>query len=310
MKFLENINSRTGSFKGVFRFDEPMSAHTSFKTGGPADLWIRPLGDDFPEFAAILLESAKNEGIPVFILGSGANIVVSDDGIRGIVLDVTGYSGLTQKNKNILGFKAGTSVTEATEYAANNGFSGLEFLFGMPGSIGGALWMNARSYNREVSDVINEVQFLEDGREQIVCPDKNLFGYKKSPFQEKKCLIISVSFTLQEKDNFLIKKEMAEYRNDRELKGHYRFPSAGSVFKNNKSFGKPTGKIIDELGLKGMTFGGAQIAPWHGNIIINQGTACSGDILSLVQFMENRVKTELGFTLEREIIFIGKFKNN
>ena len=308
---MENINSRGILFEGSFRFDEPMAHHTSFKTGGPAGLWIKPEGDCFPAFASLVLESAQKEGIPVFILGAGANIVVPDEGIQGIVLDTIGYSGnidsplpIPHSSFYTLSFRSGTAVDIAAEYAADCGLSGLEFLSGMPGSVGGALWMNARCYNREIADVVSGVQVLEEGNILYVSPKKETFAYKKSPFQGKNCLIISVSFALQEKAPVLIKSEMEKNRNDRKMKGHYRFPSAGSVFKNDKLFGKPTGMIIDELGLKGLAVGDAQIAPWHGNIIINRGKARSAEILSLVKLIEKRVKEELGYELEREIIFL------
>jgi UDP-N-acetylmuramate dehydrogenase len=285
-----------------------MADHTSFKTGGPAELWIRPDGGCFPDYTAALLESARSEGIPVFILGGGANIVVSDKGIKGIVLDTTGYSGPCSPytgNGSELSFMAGTSIDGAVDYAAGQGLSGLEFRAGMPGSIGGALWMNARCYDREMSGVVRDVQILEDNEIKCLTPQKDQFGYKKSPFQERDALILEVSFTLHEKDPALIRSEMEEHRHDREAKGHYRFPSAGSVFKNNSAFGRPTGKIIDELGLKGRSIGDAQIAPWHGNIIINRGKARSEDILLLVELVEGRAKAELGLELEREILFVG-----
>jgi UDP-N-acetylmuramate dehydrogenase len=285
-----------------------MADHTSFKVGGPAELWIRPEGECFPEFAAFLLDSAQKEGIPVFILGGGANLVVSDDGIKGIVLDTTGYAGemnnYPQPPFHNFCFRAGTLADDAAENAAARGFSGLEFLAGMPGSMGGALWMNARCYEQEMADVIREVQILEEGKALTFIPKKEEFGYKKSPFQKKNCLIMMVSVALQKKDTVLIRKEMEVNRKDREAKGHYRFPCAGSVFKNNRAFGGPTGKIIDDLGLKGLTAGDAQLAPWHGNIIINRGKARAADILALVETIERRVKTELGIDLEREIIFM------
>ena len=167
--------------------------------------------------------------------------------------------------------------------------------------------MNARCYEREAADVVRDVQLLEDGKLENVRPQRDQFSYKKSPFQERDCLILNVSFLLQKKEQIIIKKEMDEHRNDRELKGHYRFPSAGSVFKNNREFGKPTGQIIDEMGLKGLSVGDAQIAPWHGNFIINKGKASSDHIKSLVEIIEGRARTELGIELEREILFVGNF---
>ena len=311
-KFIKNINSRNVPFQGDFRFNEPMADHTSFKTGGPAGLWVRPEGGCFPRYAALLLESAKIEGIPVFILGGGANVVMPDAGMQGIVLDTTGYSGVSEefgewgeeRGGGRLCFRAGTSLDFAADYAAGRGLSGLEFLAGMPGSIGGALWMNARCYGREMADVAAEAWLLEGGEITRTVPKKEEFDYKKSPFQKRACLILAVSFALQDKDPAIIKQEMAGHRADREAKGHYRFPSAGSVFKNNRALGKPTGKLIDELGLKGLFAGDAQVAPWHGNIIINRGKALSKDIKTLTELIEARVKKELGIELEREIIFV------
>ena len=328
-EFLKNINSRSVPFQGSFRFNEPMSKHTTFKTGGHAELWIRPDGDCFPDFSVFLLESARKEGIPVFILGGGANLVVSDDGIPGIVLDTTGYSdeagngnlgvgsrelgvgnnrdfhSLATPHSHSLIFRAGTAVDDAVEIAAAHSLSGLEFLAGMPGTMGGALWMNARCYDREMSDVVRQVQLLEDEGVVTVVPQKSDFAYKKSPFQEKNGLILSVAVAVEDKDPEIIRKEMEEHRKDRESKGHYRYPCGGSVFKNNRAFGKPTGQILDELGLRGLTVGDAQLAPWHGNIIINRGKASSEDILALTEILEERARAELGIELERELLFIG-----
>ena len=312
--FLDKINSQNPPFKGLIRYNEAMSEHTTFKVGGPADAWIRPEGDCFPEFSAILLESARNEGIPVFILGGGANLVVSDKGIRGIVLDTTAYSGATDAlglqvsgsgSEEKLYFRSGTTMDNAADYAADRGLSGLEFLAGMPGCLGGALWMNARCYEKEMADVTREVQLLEGGCILTTVVDKKEFAYKKSPFQTKDCLILIMSFILHRKEKSVIWDKINAYRKDREEKGHYRFPCAGSVFINNPAFGKPTGKILDELGCKGLTIGDAQLAPWHGNIIINKGKASAADILALVEALEERARMELGIELEREILFMG-----
>lgn len=270
---------------------------------------IQPAIEDFPEYTARLLESAKNEGIPVFILGGGANLVVSDEGIRGIVLDTTGYAGEIPGDdmETTLSFRAGTPVDGMVDIAAQKGLAGLEFLAGMPGSLGGALWMNARCYDREMSDVIHTVQVLDKGKVETLTPQKKDFSYKKSPFQGKDSLILAASLIVESHNPEEIRERAAFYRKDREDKGHYRFPSAGSIFKNNRAFGKPTGQIIDELGLKGLAIGDVQVAPWHGNIIINRGKARSADILALVEAIERQVKEKRGIELEREVLFTGNF---
>jgi UDP-N-acetylmuramate dehydrogenase len=245
----------------------------------------------------------------VFILGGGANIVVSEDGIRGIVLDTGGYNGIYREPGDKVVVEAGAVVDDVVEFAASRELSGLEFLAGMPGSAGGAWWMNARCYEKSVSDVLVEAEILElDGPAPLQkrVPRREAdFGYKKSPFQSLDALILGGCFALKRGARAKIAGEIETYRRDREEKGHFRFPSAGSVFKNNRDFGKPTGKIIDELGLKGLSVGDAQVAPWHGNIIINRGNAGGSDIKALAELVRDRVRADLGLELEYEIRFVG-----
>jgi len=294
------------------RYHRPMAELSTFKAGGPADCWLRPSGEGYPAFTAALIAAARAGHIPVFILGGGANILASDSGIRGIVLDTGAWTGEADGNHDemMLRFRAGTSLNDAAEIAANAGLSGLEFLAGMPGSIGGAVWMNARCYGREIADVLTAAEIIDfegfDTPRYTQLPaDKTEFGYKKSPFQGRDVLILSASFRLTSGKPDDIRAAMKANRADREAKGHYRYPSAGSVFKNNPNFGKPTGQIIDELGLCGLQKGGAQVAPWHGNIIVNLGGATASDIRSLVEEVAARVKDAAGFTLEPEILFVG-----
>jgi len=293
-------------------YDEPMAKHCTFKTGGPADCLIRSSGDGFPAFVAALLEAARAEGVKVFILGGGANILVADAGIRGIVLDTGDWSGEAVekgRRENVLRFKAGTSLDTAAMIAAKKGFSGLEFLAGMPGSIGGAVWMNARCYGHEIADVLTETEIIDFSisppKTSRLTANKNEFSYKRSPFQKLDAFILSADFQLTPDSTERILERMDANKRDREEKGHYRFPSAGSVFKNNPEFGKPTGKIIDELGLRGLQKGGAKIADWHGNFIINTGGATAKDIRALTEEAAAKVKEATGFILEPEILFVG-----
>jgi UDP-N-acetylmuramate dehydrogenase len=235
-EFIEKINSRTG-FTGFLAYDEPMSWHTSFRVGGQADLFIRPEGDGFPAYAALLREAAGAEGIPLFILGGGANILVSDRGIRGIVLDSGGWRGAAVEASGLL-VRSGTPVDGAVEAAAAAGLGGLEFLAGMPGTIGGAVWMNARCYGKSLSDVLVETEILDESGARLWTPARpEDFAYKKSPFQNRRNLILSARLALTPRPEKEIRREMEEHRQDREAKGHYRYPSAGSVFKNNRAFG-------------------------------------------------------------------------
>jgi UDP-N-acetylmuramate dehydrogenase len=305
--FIKKLNSEC-PFAGDLKFDEPMSAHTSFKTGGNADLLVRPAKQIFPSWSAAMLKAAKAEAIPVFILGGGANLLVSDKGIRGIVLDTGDWDDAV--NLRAFGFTvkvlSGTSVDSLTRRLAEKGLSGLEFLAGMPGSVGGAVWMNARCYEKSVSTVLAETEILDENFQIVTVPfcEKD-FSYKKSPFQNRDVLILSAVFRITPREKSDIQKEMSQYRQDREEKGHYRYPSAGSVFKNNQAFGAPSGKIIADLGRRGLCKGGAQVAPWHGNFILNTGGASSNDIRFLIEEVASRVKEQTGFDLEPEIIFAG-----
>jgi len=293
-------------------YHKPMAELSTFKAGGPADCWVRPCGEGFPAFAGALIAAARAAHIPVFMLGGGANILAADSGIRGIVLDTGGWTGETGKDRRegIVRLRAGTTLDSAAAIAADGGLCGLEFLAGMPGSIGGAVWMNARCYGHEIADVLLETEVIDfsgfDKPRYMQLPAvKKEFGYKKSPFQGRDTLILSASFRLTPGNTADIRAAMDAHRSDREAKGHYRYPSAGSVFKNNPSFGKPTGQIIDELGLRGLQKGGAQVAPWHGNIIVNSGGASAADIRALVDEVAARVKAAAGLTLEPEILFVG-----
>jgi UDP-N-acetylmuramate dehydrogenase len=307
------ITEARESFPGSafdYRFDEPLAAHTSFRVGGPADLWIRPREDLLPPLAEFLLRRAREA--PLFILGGGANLVAGDRGIRGIVLDTGGWTGI-QRDGGQLYIKSGTSIDDMTEYAALQGLSGLEFLAGMPGTLGGALWMNARCYEKSISDILTETEILDMAggkpEKRRVSRYSGDFGYKKSPFQSlqgRGNIILGALLALSPGDPEKIRREMDEHRRDRKQKGQYCYPSAGSVFKNNRNFGTSTGQIIDKLGLRGLRIGGAQVAPWHGNIIINTGGASAADIRSLTDLVAARVKAERGLELEREILFVGE----
>jgi UDP-N-acetylmuramate dehydrogenase len=313
LAFLERVNEKA-QFRGIIRYDEPLSAHTTFKIGGDALVWIRPDQDVFEGYAAGLLTAAYAEGVRVFILGGGANTAPSDAGFLGVVLDTGGYAGLVSEEAGAARFAAGTPIDAAAELAADRGWGGLEFLAGMPGSIGGAVYMNARCYGTSVSDRLMETVALE--LENGVFQKKTKpfretdFGYKKSPFQyeqtdpDKQTLILSAKFSVYPREPALIREETAALRKDRETKGHYRYPSAGSSFKNNRAFGKPVGKIIDELGLRGLARGGAMVAPFHGNIVINTGGATAAEVRALMDEVKETVFEKTGFVLEPEIIFL------
>jgi len=282
-----------------------MAPHTSFRIGGPADAYIAPRDG---EELADARRACREAGVPVFLLGGGTNLLVADGGIRGAVIDLTGLRGIRTAD-GVLYAMAGTPMSDAAAAAAAAGLSGLEFAWCLPGTVGGAVWMNARCYDRSVSDVLLAVVSSGDDlvpRRREVRPDD--WGYKRSPYQGLRELILSAEFRLEPGDRGRTEARMAEIKADRERKGHFRFPSAGSTFKNDRAFGAPTGALIDSLGLRGLAVGDAQVAPYHGNIFINKGHATAADMLELIRTVERNVADRLGFRLEREVILAGEWR--
>jgi UDP-N-acetylmuramate dehydrogenase len=284
--------------------DEPMAEHTSFRVGGPADLYVVPARADE---AVRVLKVCARESVPSFFLGGGTNILVSDLGIRGVVVNLSRLSGVRAEGTLVMA-GGGTPVSEVSEFALARGLSGLEFAFSLPGSVGGAVWMNARCYGTEISDVLEYVEYLgPDLERHRYSMSRDEWSYKQSPFQNERRVVLEAAFRLVPGDHADMKALMLSHRADRERKGHFLHPCAGSIFKNNRAFGAPTGQLIDSLGLKGTRIGGAQVAPFHGNIIINESGARASDVRALIERVERDVRSRLGFELEREVILVGQW---
>ena len=294
-KIAEMCNT-SACFRGKILYKEPMAEHTSFRVGGPADVFIEPADEQSFIF---VLDRAASFNVPLFILGGGSNLVVSDEGIDGSFL----HCG------------SGCSFEEVLDFCRLHSLGGLESFAGLPGSIGGAVYMNARCYETSISDVLAGADYLCGTRKT---PDKQHYNineadweYKKSPFMNMGRrgllpLILCASFKVYAEDPARIAQKCGEFIQNREQKGHFRYPSAGSVFKNNRAFGKPSGQIIDEAGLRGLRIGDAQVAPWHGNFIVNLNRASADNIKELVKQIQRDVKKKTDFELECEIIFCGR----
>ena len=279
-----------------------MSEHTSFRLGGPADLYLVPR--DLADVMRITTLCLR-ESLPSFLLGGGTNTLVADRGIRGVVVDISGLRGCEAEG-TLVSALGGTPISEVAELAREKGLTGLEFAYSLPGSIGGAVWMNARCYDRQMSDILEYLEFIdEEGIVRREGVDQSRWAYKLSPFQAGGRVILRAGMRLAPGDPRTISALMKDHRADRERKGHFLYPCAGSVFKNNRDFGAPTGKLIDSLGLKGRRIGGAQIAPYHGNIIINTGGATASRVRALILLVEKEVEKRLGFHLEREVLLVG-----
>lgn len=326
-------------FKGRILFDECIAPRTTFKVGGNAPVLFEP--SDVPSLCSVLSLLKKND-VPFFILGGGSNIVVSDDGFDGAVVTTTalntcsveeypllnaGKSSEKNSKENpdlysdetsvIVTAGAGTLMRKLVSFCEKNCISGIEQFSGLPGTAGGAVFMNAGCFGVSVSDVLFSAEYicLSDGSDFSVqnynfCASD--WAYKKSPFSCGGKIITSARFKLKknpETERSVLEKKCASFMQQRIEKGHFKYPCAGSVFKNNHAFGSPSGKIIEELGLKGYEMGGAQVAPWHGNIIINKNHATQADIKRLAEFIVKKAFDEKGIRLEPEIIFCGKSKN-
>lgn len=283
-------------------FDEPLAPYTTFRVGGPADALVFPQTVD--QLVAAL-QMVRSAGLPLCVLGGGANVVVADAGIRGVVVATRELCGL-RITGSVLEAGAGCSVSDVAAYAADHALGGLDFIYAMPGSTGGAVWMNARCYDGEIAQVLSEVEYVttrgEVGTYRARAED---FAYKVSPFQTGDRIIVAARFTLHPDNADHLWATMRAHQADRAAKGHFDAPSAGSVFKNDRRFGEPSGAIIDRLGLRGTRVGGAEVSARHANIIVNTGNATARDIRTLVKLIQQRVAAERGIELEPEILFVG-----
>lgn len=293
------------NINGSVTVDEDMSKHTTFKCGGLAEFYVRA-GNS----ADILniKKASLDYNFPLFILGGGANILVSDKGIPGVTLSMESLNSVKAEH-DILIAEAGISINKLAQEALDRSLSGLEFINGMPGSLGGAVWMNARCYGDEISNHFLWADYLTpEGVEKRLYKNDSEWDYKCSPFQKSGIIITRVALQLQKGNPPSIEQIMKKNSEDRRLKGHFSYPCAGSVFKNNREFGAPSGKIIEDAGLKGLIKGGAQISTFHGNIIVNIGHATSSDINFLIEETIAVVKEKKGFILEPEVLKIGNWE--
>jgi len=279
-----------------------LKEYTTFKVGGQGEFFLQPRNLDQLKEA---LSWVKAHNLPLTVLGSGANVVISDKGIPGAVL-YTGYLKSIEIIDQLAVIQGGAEISRVIEELSHFGLSGLENFYGMPSSLGGALRMNARCYGSDISDNLLWVDYFDPKgvlRRYTYSPDH--WEYKVSPFQQNDLIIYEAAFRLIKKPMSHITDIMKERYEDRESKGHFKAPCAGSVFKNNRKYGAPSGKIIDEQGLRGLSIGGAKVSDWHANIIINTGTATASNIRDLVLLVQSKVRESTGFELEPEILFLG-----
>ena len=286
--------------------DELMSKHTTFHIGGKADYFIKIRNS---EDIVKALKVCKENNLPVFILGNGSNILVGDKGIRGVVLQLEKDFQNIEINKEnrIINAEAGILLTKLANVALSEKLSGLECISGIPGTLGGAIYMNAGAYGDEIANHIVDVTYIDEEQNiKTISKDECLFGYRKSFFTDTKNVIISARIKLEEGRYEEIKEKMAEHTKLRTTKQPIEKFSAGSTFKRPE--GNFAGTLIEKAGLKGNKIGGAEVSEKHAGFIINNGTATADDVLSLVEYVKDKVFEMSGIMLEPEIKKIGEFK--
>ncbi len=285
--------------------NEELKKHTSFKIGGPADLFIY-LKDLNSGKALINLINKRK--IPYFILGNGTNLLVSDEGYRGIILSFSRCEKvLDLENNNIINCSSGIPLAKVCVMALQNGLSGLEFAWGIPGSCGGALFMNAGAYGNDISDVILSCShLLSDGTEQTLEKDDLNLSYRSSFYSDKSLAITSMKFKLTKNDPKDIRKKMYENISKRKSKQPLEYPNAGSIFKRPEGYF--AGALIQECDLKGVTIGDAMVSPKHSGFIVNTGNATAADVMRLIKFIQGKVYNKFGVNLECEIKTLGNIK--
>lgn len=282
--------------------EEPMAKHTSFRIGGPADVLAQP-GNEAE--LAELLKRAAHHAVPVTLVGNGSNLLVRDKGIRGLVIKLSNlFSSITVAG-NVLTFGSGISLAMASKKAASLSLSGLEFAVGIPGTIGGAVYMNAGAYDGEMAKVVTSVQVMDrQGQSSQLKADELDFSYRHTALQNSGLIVTSVTVSLQPGEAESIKAKMDDFSQRRIAKQPLELPSAGSMFK--RPVGYFAGTLIEQTGLKGYTVGGAQVSTKHAGFVVNVGGATAKDVLQLIRDVQDRVLAAQGVQLEPEVLVLGE----
>ena len=281
--------------------NEMLSDHISFKVGGPCPLLIEPKNEN--QLKDIITEIRK-ENIPFAVLGNGTNILVSDGGIDKVIVKIGDeMTRLSLEGEDVISCSAGTKVVTLCKFALEKSLSGLEFAYGIPGTCGGAVFMNAGAYGGEVKDVLSEITYLTpDSELKTMSAEEAELSYRHSVFKENGCIVVSAKFKLKKAPKEEIKNAMTDFLSRRKDKQPLEYPSAGSTFKRPEGY--YAGALIEQCGLKGKTVGGAQISEKHAGFLINKNNATAKDITDLITLTRETVKKETGVTLEPEVIIL------
>ena len=300
--YKELINKLQNDFKDLTVLaDEPMSGHTTFKIGGPADIYVEPsISQVVP-----LIKLLQNQAIPFMVIGNGSNLLVSDEGIEGVVISLAKPAADIRIDGTVITAEAGAMLSSVANQAASAGLTGLEFASGIPGSIGGAVYMNAGAYGGEIKDVLTSVTILTPEFDLVeLSPEELDLSYRHSSLMEKGGIVLSAKLQLQPGDSQAIKAQIEDIRQQRITKQPLNFPSAGSTFKRPQGYF--AGKLIDDAGLRGYSVGGAQVSEKHCGFVVNTGDAKCADVLKLMSDVDDIVFGKFGVHLTPEVRIIGR----
>lgn len=291
--------------KGKIKVDESLKKHTTFHIGGNADYFIEP---ESVEELVEIVKLCKEEDIPFSVLGNGSNILVSDDGYRGVIIKMKDTLNNIHVSGTELHVEAGALLSRVSIIALEYGFSGFEFAIGIPGTIGGAVVMNAGAYGGQMEDVVSEVTLLDDKGIITLTNEELDFGYRTSAASLNNRIVLSAKLKLINDDKELIEERMDYFNDQRKQMQPLDKYSAGSTFK--RPTGYFAGKLISDAGLKGYSIGGAEVSNKHGGFIINQKDATAKDVTDLIDHVVKTVNNKWNVLLEPEVVKLGEFKDN
>ncbi len=298
IKTLYNVTKKLGC---DVLLNEPLFKHSSFKIGGPADIFIKPY--NILQLKEII-KNCNNLQIPYNVIGNGTNIIFKDNGFKGAIINISSkMEDIQIENDYEITASAGTTLAKLAYFAMEHSLTGLEFCWGIPGNVGGAVFMNAGAYNREIKDVIINSYYIDNNcNEGFLTKNEMQLGYRYSIYFDNKFVITSAKFKLTPATKQDIKLKMDEFMAKRKLKQPLEFPNAGSIFKRPK--GNYAGTLIEQCGLKGFSVGGAEVSKKHAGFIINKGTATAEDVIKLISIIKKTVFEKTGYNLEPEIKII------
>ena len=284
-------------------YNEPMKNHTSFKVGGPADIFIEP--DDRAELVKAI-KDLREQGVSYYIIGNGSNLLVSDKGLRGAVVKIGEKFGSVSINNDIITAESGVLLSTLSKMAAREGLTGMEFASGIPGSLGGAVTMNAGAYGGEMKDIVEWVEVLDqDLNIKRLKNDEMKFMYRKSIIEPGKHIVLRCCIRLKKGNKDEIDNKMAELAEKRKSKQPLHLPSAGSTFKRPEGYF--AGKLIEDAGLRGFSIGGAQVSTLHCGFVVNNGDATAKDVYDLIRHVQKTVFKKFNVMLEPEVKILGEF---